>query len=290
MRIVMKKTIGIIGVGVVGYAMYQTFKSFFDVIIYDKYKLHFNTIKEENPIKEFVALMDGPIFLCVPTPIKIDGSCDISIVEELCQKINDAQQQKIIEQSNYCNCIGSSEQIVVIRSTVCPQTCENLASKYPYISIVYNPEFLTERTAIDDFRTTKNIVLGGEEKITQYVASFYKEVFKDINCFFTSTTKAEILKYVVNSFFALKIIFANQIKLFCDSIDVDYNQLKELFLTECRLGNSHWDVPGHDGLYGFGGKCLPKDILGFLKCAEEKNINLSLLQEVIEINNSIRYK
>lgn len=274
--------------GVVGNAMYQSFKDFFEILIFDKNKQELNTIKDENPINELIALLDGPIFICVPTPMNSDGSCDISMVDEICEKINDAQMKKMTEQSCYCNCCGISEQVVVIRSTVSPGTCDDLMEKYPYISIVYNPEFLTERTSVEDFKNLQSVVIGGEEKIVDFVFSYYKMIFKNISLYSTSRKQAEVFKYMTNSYFAMKIIFANEIKNYCDKISVDYNSLKNIFPAEPRLGSTHWDVPGPDGKYGFGGKCLPKDASGFLFDAKKNEIDFDLLEKTIEINNKIR--
>lgn len=284
----MIKTIGIIGYGVVGNAMYESFKNDFEILIYDKFKKQHNTIKDENSLQELVALMDGPIFVCVPTPSNHDGSCDISIVDEVCKLINEAQMKKVTEQSCYCNCCGISEQVVVIRSTVCPNTCDMLMEKYPYISICYNPEFLTERTAVDDFKNQTDIVIGGDKKIIDFVSFYYKKVFKNIRIHHTTRKLAEVLKYTTNAFFALKITYANQLKMYCDNISVDYDSLKSLFVADHRLGSTHWDVPGPDGSNGFGGKCLPKDTWGLLKNSKKENFDFSILEKVLEINGNIR--
>ncbi len=284
----MKKSIGIIGVGVVGKAMLDAFKDSFDVLTYDQNKKEISNIDDPNPIREMVFLVDGPIFVCVPTPSNDDGSCNTRIVEDVCYQINEAQQKKTTEQSCYCNCCGISEQVVVIRSTVKPGTCDDLKEKFPYLEIVYNPEFLTERTASSDFKNTMNVIMGGEEKIVEFVGYYYKSVLKHAHVYQSKYIIAEILKYASNSFFALKIIFANQLKSYCDSVHADYEQLKNLMFAESRFGLFHWDVPGHDGFLGYGGKCLPKDSIAFLTDAKIRNVDFSILEEAIRINKKIR--
>jgi UDPglucose 6-dehydrogenase len=103
-----------------------------------------------------------------------------------------------------------------------------------------------------------------------------------------TTKEAELFKYLANCFLATKVIFANEFKILCDKIDVDYGRIAEIAVLDKRLGHTHWRVPGPDGKLGFGGSCFPKDTQAFLSFAEELGLSLWLLQETTYINEDIR--
>ena len=128
--------IGIIGQGFVGNAVYQKFKNFFNVFTYDlNSKLCNSNFEEINKNCSIV-------FICLPTPMNPDGSCDISIVEGMIAEF-------------------SSETIIINKSTVPPGTTERFNTKYKNLQIVFNPEFLTERNAVQDFNNQNRIIIGG---------------------------------------------------------------------------------------------------------------------------------
>jgi UDPglucose 6-dehydrogenase len=87
---------------------------------------------------------------------------------------------------------------------------------------------------------------------------------------------------------ATKVIFANEFKILCDKIDVDYGRIAELAVLDKRLGHTHWRVPGPDGQFGFGGSCFPKDTAALLHFADEVQTALWMLTEATYINEELR--
>ena len=148
------KTIGIIGQGFVGNAVYQKFKNYFEVKTYDLDSSKCNSIEQET-------LDNDIIFVCLPTPMNSDGSCNISIVEGAVKR---------------CFEFGKTK-IVVIKSTIPPGTTESLNKKYPSLNIVFNPEFLTEANAVQDYENQTRVILGGPREGTTPLKPIFAKVF-----------------------------------------------------------------------------------------------------------------
>jgi UDPglucose 6-dehydrogenase len=213
------------------------------------------------------------IFVCLPTPMKsIDGSCDISIVENVIEEINSIDKHVI----------------VVIKSTIPPGTTEKLNRKYENINIVFNPEFLTEVNAVQDFNDQKRIVLGGPRPSTTKLRRIYTKVFPKAHIIKTDSTHAEMVKYLTNSFLATKVSFANEIYQICDKLNLDYDKVVEYSTLDERLGQSHWSVPGPDGDLGYGGHCFPKDVRALIHLAEKMSINPLMLKSTNKKNDQVR--
>jgi UDPglucose 6-dehydrogenase len=260
--------IGIIGQGFVGNAIYQKFKEYFVVNTYDldPQKRNTDSLKKVVDKSEF-------IFVCLPTPMKsIDGSCDISIVENVIEEINSIDKHVI----------------VVIKSTIPPGTTEKLNRKYENINIVFNPEFLTEVNAVQDFNDQKRIVLGGPRPSTTKLRRIYTKVFPKAHIIKTDSTHAEMVKYLTNSFLATKVSFANEIYQICDKLNLDYDKVVEYSTLDERLGQSHWSVPGPDGDLGYGGHCFPKDVRALIHLAEKMSINPLMLKSTNKKNDQVR--
>lgn len=263
----MKPKIGIIGFGFVGKAVVHGFCLHADLKIYDKFQDGLNTLEETVNNSDI-------IFVCVPTPMMDDGSQDLSAIHDVMENINK---------------ITNKKKIIIIKSTVIPGTTRRLANKYKNHSFVFNPEFLTERSAKLDFINTSRIVLGGSNGFAlDSVEKMYRVRFTHTPIFKTSWEGAELVKYMNNCFFALKISYLNEIYEICDKIGLNYNELKDMFLADQRIGNSHCDVPGHDGQKGFGGKCFPKDVNALVKWAEKKNISMDTIKAAIKVNERVR--
>jgi nucleotide sugar dehydrogenase len=255
--------IGIIGQGFVGNAVYQKFKNFFNVFTYDlNSKLCNSNFKEINTNCSLV-------FICLPTPMNSDGSCDISIVENMITKF-------------------SSQTIIVNKSTVPPGTTERFNAKYKNLQIVFNPEFLTERNAVQDFNNQNRIIIGGPRPATTNVKNIFSKVFPNAHIIKTGSTHAEMIKYFTNSFLATKVSFANEIYDLCVKLDLDYDKVIEYSVLDKRIGKSHLNVPGPDGHLGFGGHCLPKDLSALIKLSDEMGSINYLLKSVIKTNDTIR--
>jgi UDPglucose 6-dehydrogenase len=268
---VMSYTVGIIGKGFVGGAMYENFKDVFNTLVWDTDESKRNVAT----FKEFVEQSEI-IFVCVPTPSRQDGSCDTSIVGSVLDDIAQVDRRKY----------------VVIKSTVTPGTTSRYASDFN-MTIGFNPEFLTEANAHNDFRNQRLIVIGADDSglatvMTQLYYEFNSAVDNHAHVIQRTTKEAELFKYLANSFLAAKVIFANEFKILCDKVDVDYGRIAELAVLDKRLGHTHWRVPGPDGQYGFGGSCFPKDTSALLAYADEVGTALWMLTEATYINEDLR--
>jgi UDPglucose 6-dehydrogenase len=239
----------------------------------------YDTNEERRTVDQLETLVNWAdyLFVCVPTPMKDDSSCDTSIVENVVQQIASVRKDKI----------------VVIKSTVPPGTTKRLAAEHG-LNIAFNPEFLTEANAVNDFRYQSLIVVGADDEETlQKVWLMYHTYISATGAYMPlmkscKTDEAEMFKYLANCFLATKVIFANEIKRLCDATSINYDKVAELATFDSRLGATHWKVPGPDGKLGFGGSCFPKDTSALLAFAEQNAIQLWMLTEAVYINDEIR--
>ena len=257
-------SIGIIGQGFVGNAIYQKFKNYFTVYTYDLDNTRCNSSLEQ--VRECKT-----IFICLPTPTNSQGECDTSIIESV---LDDLDKR--------------SYHDIVIKSTVVPGTTERLNKKYKDLSIVFNPEFLTEANAVQDFENQNRIVLGGPRPTTTKIKRIYTKVFPGVHIIKTGSTHAEMIKYVTNTFLATKVSFANEIYQICEKLELDYDKVIEYSTFDERLGKSHWAVPGPDGDFGYGGHCFPKDLKVMISLAHDLNVSPRILTAVDCKNNDVR--
>ena len=257
-------TIGVIGQGYVGTAIKLGFQEHYKVLTYDKFDLAKSTHSKISDLVEETKI----IFVCVPTPMRKDGTCYTGIVEEVIREINET----------------ATDHIVVIKSTVPPGTTDRINQEYTHSTIIFNPEFLTEANFLDDFKNQKRIILGGDRKGTNKLRQIYSKVFPHATIVKTGSKTAEMVKYFTNCFLATKVSFANEMDLVCGQIGIDYDKVVEYATYDERLGKSHWAVPGPDGDYGFGGHCLPKDLSAIINQFD----TYGLLEAVEEVNNQVR--
>ena len=264
--------IGIIGKGFVGSAVEYCFscdpKFKTNIKVYDKNPaLSTHTLDETINDSEIV-------FLSVPTPANSDGSINTKIVENILSEI-----------SQCCN----NDSIILLRSTVIPGTTEFFSKKFPELKIVFNPEFLTERNANDDFMNQSRIILGGEKKLTNRVSELYNWRFQNsVPIIQTNFQTAELIKYMNNCFLATKVSFMNEMKLIASKINVDWDKAVEGFIGDPRVGTSHVNVPGNDGKLGFSGSCFPKDLQAIIHFAESMDVDTKVLKGSWETNLKIR--
>ena len=257
--------IGIIGQGFVGNAVYQKFKKYYNISTFDL------DSKKSNSSKEDV-LNKSIIFVCLPTPMDEVGRCNTSIVESAIKEISD---------------YGKSE-IVVIKSTVSPGTTQRLNEKYSNLQIVFNPEFLTERNAVSDYENQNRIILGGPRPATTELKQIFSKAFPDAHIIKTDSTHAEMVKYLTNTFLSVKVSFANEIYQLCEKLGIDYDKVVEYATMDERLGESHWSVPGHDGDFGFGGHCFPKDLSALLYLTTQLGTIINVLSATQKTNDNVR--
>jgi len=263
-------SLGIIGYGIVGQAVAYGFSR---PEIKDKYQIKFyDKFKESTPLEEVIKTSEF-IFICLPTPMKADESgIDLSIIDEMIDKI--------------APLTDGTDKIIVIKSTVTPGTTEKLAKKYPKAHFAFNPEFLTEANYLEDFVNADRTIVGSNnDLVSRRVVALYKQRFPSMKIFQTDPTSAEMVKYMANTYLSMKVIFANQMYELCQALGIKYEEVKAMVTADHRIFNSHLDVTT---ARGFGGKCFPKDMVALLGFAKEKNVDLSLLEKVWELNKKIR--
>ena len=257
--------IGIIGQGFVGNAVYQKFKQYYEIKTFDLDSTKANSTKED-------VLESKIIFVCLPTPMNHDGSCNVSLVESTIKDIASH---------------GKTE-IVVIKSTVSPGTTARINSLHPNLQIVFNPEFLTERNAVTDYENQNRIILGGPRPATTELKQVFSKVFPKAHIIKTDSTHAEMVKYLTNTFLSVKVSFANEIYQICDKLKIDYDKVVEYATMDERLGESHWSVPGHDGDFGFGGHCFPKDLQAMIHLSDVLETTSNVLNAARDTNDKVR--
>lgn len=254
--------IGIIGLGFVGNAIKNA---------YDFYQVE--TICRD-PNKGFNASIEeikqtSGIFVSVPSPQNNDGSCNTDILESVLEELSDYQG------------------VIISKVTAPPHVYKKLTDKYP--NLVHAPEFLVAATANEDYFNGEFSIIGGELKYCELALALIKQSQRSLKKHkFCSIEEAALSKYAINCFLSTKVIFMNQLKLIADKSAADFNTIKECIKLDSRLGSSHFDVPGPDGLYGFGGACFPKDTSALLFYSKLVQEDFTLLEQVININNGIR--
>ena len=262
------QTVGIIGQGFVGSALRNTFENYYNVYTYDKFQVDKSTHTSIQSLSRACEV----IFVCVPTPMNKDGSCDISIVTDVVK----------------IACSTGRKNIIAIKSTVPPNTTKSLQDLCQDSHIVFNPEFLLERNAEEDFKNTTRVILCGPRPATTLLKQFYSRIFPDADIVKTDSTIAEMIKYLTNTFLAVKVSFANEIYAICESLGIDYDKVLEYSLYDDRLGRSHWSVPGPDGHYGFGGSCFPKDLNALMHLTHSMCIQANTISGAWNTNLMVR--
>ena len=259
--------IGIIGQGFVGTAVHEGLKTFFDIETFD--------IAKDSTCDSLEELVSktNMIFVCLPTPMEKDGSCHIGIVDEVLDKINSLSNKK---------------KTIIVKSTIPPGTTSTWNEKYKNIDVVFNPEFLTEANAINDFKNQTRIIIGGPKNASSRVRRLFIKAFPKVKIIKTDSTYAEMVKYVTNCFLATKVSFANEMSEICNSLNIDYDKVIEYAMHDDRLGYSHWSVPGPDGDFGYGGHCFPKDVNALKKLAWELGCQPRMLEATDSKNNEVR--
>jgi len=272
----MVKKIAVIGYGYIGRAVVNLFKDHYEVLARDQEKEYFF---RDNVAEGFIQKNDyhnvnrhDLAIICVPTPMKEDGSCDISIIEDVVKG---------------CDC-----PLILIKSTVPPKTTEMLRKKYKK-RICFSPEYLGEGKYFMPF--WKNYphptemkyhyfqIFGGAREDTQQLVEVFQRVLGP-NCQYwqTDSTTAELVKYMENSWGATKVTFANEFYRIAKAFGVDYRELRELFLLDGRVERIHTAV--FEGKFGFGGRCFPKDVNAIVKASEEAGYSPDLIKEVLKSN------
>ena len=266
------KKIGVIGRGFVGSAVEFGFSAQCgcDAIVksYD-----IDESRKKDSLEDTVNSSDF-IFVSVPTPSNNSG-IDLSFLSSALKSIQDVNQR--------------TDNIILIRSTIVPGTTSKLNQQFSNLNIVFNPEFLTERSAKFDFINQSRFIIGGDSQYTQKVAELYKWRFGDVVPIIqTNFETAELIKYMNNCFFATKVSFLNEMKLLSDKIGANWNTSIQGFVSDGRIGHSHIQVPGPDGKLGFGGNCLPKDVKAIIEFSNKMGIKLNTIEGAWNTNVKVR--
>jgi UDPglucose 6-dehydrogenase len=253
--------IGIVGVGVVGGALQNGFEhQGFDVVVHDT-KLH----------TDISAVLDTEItYICVPTPSMPDGSCDVSIID---QCVIDLLTQRYTG-------------VIAIKSTVAPGTTQQLINKYNTPQIAFVPEFVKERSANYDFLFDNDMLIMGTNDLNVgdiIIRSHGKICKKFVRML---PTEAETLKYMHNSFGAMRVVFANMFYELTQKFeDVDYTKIKNGFVEKNNLPDEYMDV--NDQMRGYAGACFPKDMTALAAVCDKMGVDFGIIRAIIKDNNKL---
>lgn len=281
----MSTKIGIIGGGFVGSATYLLHSDTLDsninkCIIYD---LDSSKCIPQNTTFDDLKNVDI-IFICLPTPMRQDGSCHTAIIEKVIQQIKTKFNFDLSSPSE-------NQPHLVVRSTVPVGFSER-------IGVHFMPEFLTEKNWRQDFYNCDNWIIGlnkcipGWQRFQQLITNIFTNAFEVGNVknnliTFIKPDEAEMVKYMRNCFLATKVSFANEMYRFCEKMNINYNVVKNAVIYDKRIGNTHLDVPGHDSKFGYGLSCLTKDGHSMKSQLESKGVECPILNAIIFRNETI---
>jgi UDPglucose 6-dehydrogenase len=241
----------IAGYGFVGKAQEHVLKSYFDIEIHDPY------LGYESQWTDIDA-----VIVCVSTPPRPDGSCEMTNVFDVIDRAPDVP--------------------ILIKSTISVEGWEMLTDAFPSKQICFSPEFLRQATWKQDAMTS-HMYIGGN------CNNFWTDVFLKALGRLTVEVKdpASLVaaKAFRNSFLATKVAFFNQVFDYCKKYNLDYESVREAIAQDTRIGNSHTDVTQQRG---FGGHCFPKDTSAIVTSAQRRNARLTIIEEAINYNKAIR--
>ena len=262
--------LGIIGNGFVGSAVEYGFSVDTEQFIVDP---KFN----DNTLQDLVNRNAEITFVCVPTPQQdTHMDVDTSIARTVLQELNELEYKGV----------------VVVKSTITPHHLKQFKTLYSNLRLVYNPEFLTEANSKQEFINPHMQILGGELQDCIEVEQAYinHSKVKIVPTFKTDLTSASMIKYTINSWLATKVSFFNELFHLHQSSNAEttWEQFTDMLKRDPRVGDSHMQVPGPDGQFGFGGLCLPKDTKALLYYSKLEGAPLALLEQVITQNSNQR--
>jgi nucleotide sugar dehydrogenase len=264
--------IGVIGNGFVGKATTQLKCKDIELLAYDN-------PDNCNPVgTNLVDLINCEIiFISVPTPMSEDGSCCLNIIKSVLKDLSNIQY----------------DGFIILRSTVPPGTSDIL-------NVYFMPEFLTEKNFQQDFINNKDWIFGLLNESTDelfkikilllFDLAFQNNRIKYNNVHFLTNKEAEMIKMFKNCFLSTKVSFCNEIYEFCKIKGINYEVVRKIACNDERIVHSHTNVPGHDGKFGFGGTCFPKDTSSLLYEMKRENMKSYILQNVVDRNTNVDRK
>lgn len=264
-------TVGIIGLGMVGTPLKRYFEE------YKKYKRGETLfLYDTDPKKKFFDDVNRArvIFICVPTPPKADGAVNLSAVDQAFSTLR-------------------GEKIVVIKSTVPPGTSARYQKKFLRFKILFNPEFLTEKNAWNDFLRPDRQLVGWTEQSNKEADRVLAllptaPLVSPSRALSMTSTETEIVKYASNMFLARKVTFANAIYDIASFHGGNYDRIRLGIAADPRIGSSHLAVM-HNGYRGYGGFCFPKDTDALIRHCDEHGLRrcADLFQSDRDFNRKI---
>ena len=261
--------VAIVGYGYVGRALHSFFGDCVAAVYDPQYRKIPNYPQIEtskNAVNECSLTV-----ICVPTPQSEDGSCDTSIVEATIKWLK--------------------TPLILIKSTVAPGTTQKLSKKYGK-KLVFSPEYIGEGRYFippwkypdpKDMKTHTFQIFGGSREVTRKIVDIFTDIMgPHVSYIQTDSTTAEIVKYMVNSWGATKVTFANEWYDICEAHGVDYREVRELWALDSRVEKMHTAV--FPDKRGFGGKCFPKDINAIIASSKKHKYTPKLIETVKKIN------
>lgn len=261
-----KKTLMIVGDGFVGGAIRKALEPHHNIIIQDPPKGY------DNGNYRGLINLDG-VIICLPTPSDDDGYCDDSLVLDEYYKIRSA----------------FSFVPILLKSTTSVTTLNHLECLED-TGLTFSPEFLTAANAYEDLMNSEHMIFANcMPGDNPFWSDIFVQALRNVTpVFMRSLVEAGITKYTINSFLATKVTFFNEIHELCERYGVSYQRVKLATQLDKRIGTSHMDAPGADGLHGWGGACFPKDTSEFLLTSKDSGAELELLSKAIELNRNHR--
>ena len=263
----MEFSVGIIGGGFVGSSFAKGFKDYVDVKVFD--------LNPDRATHTYEEVIDQDILvLAVNTPMFLEtGKVDVSIVDCVLKQLDSH--------------LSGETKPVILKSTVPPEALWEWSEAYTNIQLVFCPEFLREATAQEDFDQSSRVILGSSNQIEE-VELLFRKRFPGIPIIWTSYAEASLIKYFTNVYFCVKISLLNEFAQVCEKYGLEFNNVFGKVMLDERIGRSHFQIPGPDGLKGFGGHCFPKDINGYMNIAQGVGISPSVSEAAWLKNLDVR--
>ena len=253
--------VGIVGLGIVGTANRIGFEQLgHDVKCHDiKFKTNIDIVKDTEAI-----------FICVPTPSHVNGSCDTTIVKSVIDNLNEL---------NY-------KGVIAIRSSTVPGFTQSMITIYQNLKICFVPEFIRERHAVEDFTLDHKILVIGTESneifnIVKKVHGHFPWYTKQLK-----PTEAEICKYYMNIYAATRIVYSNIVYEVAQKFGCDYQAIKDAYVKTGRHADMYLDI--NPDMRGYGGACLPKDTKAWIQLLKDIDLNYELFSAVHNDNKKFK--
>ena len=266
-------SLGVIGVGFIGSAVVETFQHYVDVKSYD--------VRPGLGTHDYVDVIAQDVLVAaLPTPMLKDGSVDVSIVE--------AELDKLAE-----NLRPGTIKPLLIKSTLPPHKLGPLMLRHDDLLVIHNPEFLTERSAKYDYAQSSRFIFGtlvGDDASPEcrMVSELFNTRFPSVPQYWVPFAASSLVKYFTNLFFATKVSLMNEFRQVAESWGQDAANVISLVMLDPRIGRSHFQSPGHDGKYGYGGSCFIKDTGGYLEIAKECGVDPTIARATWQKNLEVR--